>query len=132
VFAPNGVLMSHSTPKRVFVPSISRAHLEAADGPVRSDRAVHALVHGRDYAPDTADALADQLECDVFLCGHTPTRKGWKVPNHRHVIVDSQHGQGRYVRFDLGTRYATAEALARCVAPLDPGNEEELSGDDLM
>lgn len=133
VFAPNGVFMAHSTPKRVFVPSLTREHLEEAAQPLHKDRAVHALVHGRDYAPDTADAVADQLECDVLLCGHTPTRKGWKVPNHRHVIIDSQHGKGRYVRFDLATRYADAEALSRCVAPLDPTNQEELaSTDELM
>lgn len=133
ILAPNGVYMAHSTPKRPFIPSVSRDYLtdEAAARPLAGERPIAALVNGRDYAPETADAFADQLECDIMVCGHTPTRRGWKSPNDRHLIIDSQHRKARYVRFDLGRRYASAKELIPLIGDLDPESAEvELTSDE--
>jgi tetratricopeptide (TPR) repeat protein len=135
ILAPKGVFMAHSTPKRAYVPSLSREYLteESATKPLSKARPINAMVNGRDYHPDTAAALADQLEVDVFLCGHTPTNKGWRIPNDRHLIIDSQHGQAHYVRFDLDTKYATSQELAQGLGRLDPeAEEEQLTSEDLM
>lgn len=135
IFSPNGVFMAHSTPKKAFIPSLSRAYLTevAGEKPLSKLKPVNAMVNGRDYARATADLFADQLECDVMLCGHTPTNKGWRVPNHRHLIIDSQHGKARYVAFDLGTRYTSARELAECVQALNPEKEDMvLQSEDLM
>jgi len=130
-----GVFMAHSTPKRAYVPALSQSYLaeEAAEKPLKKQRAINAMVNGRDYAPETADAFADQMECDVFLCGHTPTNKGWRIPNKRHLILDSQHNKAHYVTFDLGQRYTSAEELSAGLARVNPeATEEDLASEDLM
>ena len=130
-----GVFMAHSTPKRAYVPALTQAYLteQAAEQPLRKQRAINALVNGRDYADETAEAFRDQIECEVFLCGHTPTNKGWRLPNKRHLIVDSQHGKAHYVKFDLGRRYAGSEELAQGLGRVNPeASEEQLSSEDLM
>ena len=77
--------------------------------------------------------IRDRIECDVFLCGHTPTNRGWRIPNHRHLIVDSQHGKAHYLRFDLSKRYESAEALSAGLARVNPeAKEEELASEELM
>lgn len=135
ILAPNGVFMAHSTPKAAFVPSLSREFLtdEAVTKPLKSLRPINAMVNGRDYKQETADRFADQLEVDVMLCGHTPTNKGWRIPNKRHLIVDSQHGKARYVAFDLAHRYTSSTELAECLGELNPECEEmEVVSEDLM
>lgn len=126
VLCDNGLFMAHSTPKRPFIPSISRAYLteESVDLPLSKTRPIAALVNGREYSAESADEFADQMECEVMLCGHTPTKRGWKRPNHRHLIIDSQHEQARFVKVDLSRRYATSEELAEGLGVLIPENEE--------
>ncbi|MCW8138723.1 MAG: metallophosphoesterase [Planctomycetota bacterium] len=125
IFAPNGVFMAHSTPKKPFISTLSRDLLYDAGPktPLRKLKPVAALVNGREYAKDAADAFADQMEVDLLLCGHTPTNRGWKVPNHRHLIIDSQHERARYVRFDLSRRYTSSVELSAQVGLLDPEGE---------
>ena len=127
LIAPNGVFMAHSTPKRPFISSLSRRFLTetSAERPLRKLRPVAALVNGRDYAAETAEEFADRLECDVMLCGHTPTSHGVNRPNDRHLILDSQHHKARYIAFDLATRYTSSEQLAECVDQLLPARAEE-------
>lgn len=133
VFAPNGVFMAHSTPKRPFIPSLSRGYLEETGPqvPLQGQKALAALVNGRDYAPETAEAFCDQLGVDLLLCGHTPTSKGFKVPNERHLIIDSQHEKARYVQFDLARKFESSLELAReGMGLLVPQNEElEVTGE---
>ena len=52
--------------------------------------------------------------------GHTPCKRGYRVPNHRLVIVDSKDEFGVYVMLDLTRRYTQAEVIA-AIAPLTPG-----------
>lgn len=136
IFAPNGVFMAHSTPKRAFIPSLSRTYLTetAAELPYQKLKPITAMVNGRDYHPDTAEAFADRLECQLMLCGHTPTTKGFRIHNDRHLVIDSQHEKARFVRFNLAEHYATAEELADEVQPLWPEDDEDdaLVSDDLM
>jgi tetratricopeptide (TPR) repeat protein len=136
IFAPNGVFMAHSTPKKAFIPSLSRTYLTetAAELPYSKLKPINAMVNGRDYHPGTADAFADRLECDLMLCGHTPTTKGFRIHNNRHLVIDSQHERARYIRFELNERYATAEELADETEPLWPDDDDDdiLVSDDLM
>jgi len=132
IIAPNGVFMSHSTPKKPFIPSLSREYLTetAAERDLSELKPINALVNGREYSAEAAAAFADRLEVDVMLCGHTPTTKGYRVANERHLIVDSQHEKARYVTFDLGRRYTSAAELAGELAPLFPDSEElEIEGE---
>ena len=135
VISPNGIFMAHSTPKRPFIPTISRAYLEeqGPDVSLKGLKPIAAMVNGRDYEKDTANEFAEQMEVDLLLCGHTPTNKGWKVPNHRHLIIDSQHEQARYVTFDLARKYGSAVELSARVELIDPvAATIEVSDSDLM
>lgn len=135
VIAPNGIFMAHSTPKRPFIPTLSRGYLEeqGPDVSLKGLKPIAAMVNGRDYEKDTANEFAEQMEVDLLLCGHTPTNKGWKVPNHRHLIIDSQHEQARYVTFDLARKYSSAVELSARVELLDPvAATIEVSDSDLM
>ncbi|RMG07702.1 MAG: hypothetical protein D6731_23255 [Planctomycetota bacterium] len=135
IFAANGVFMAHSTPKRIFIPELSREYLtEVAPGlPLRKCRAIAALVNGREYSSEAADEFADRLECDVMLCGHTPTHRGYRIRSHRHLILDSQHDKAHYVHFDLSRRYGSAQELAAGLGMLNPeAADVELASEDLM
>ena len=121
IITQNGIFMSHSTPKRPQIEKLSQTYFtdEAAEKPWRKLKPLVALVNGRDYAPETADAFADKMGCEHMICGHTPTVKGIKVPNKRHIIIDSQHANGRYISFDLGKMYEHEELIKR-VRPIFP------------
>ena len=134
VLAANGVFMAHSTPKRPFIPSISREFLTgaAAERPLTQQKALAALVNGRDFAPESAEEFAQRLECDVMLCGHTPTPRGFALKSKRHLIVDSQHEKAYFVRFRLDQRFSGAEELAGHLEPLWPDSEEAEIVGELM
>jgi len=132
IISPNGVFMSHSTPKRPFIPTLSREFLTetSADLPYKKLKPIVAMVNGREYGDDAAEEFADRLECDVMLCGHTPTSHGFTVKNKRHLIVDSQHPKARYVAFDKEHRYESAEELAQELSALYPDSaEREIEGE---
>lgn len=133
VLAPNGVFMAHSTPKRPFIASLSRELLTGPQKPLTgSQRALAALVNGRDFSPDAAEEFAQRLECDVMLCGHTPTPRGFTLKSKRHLIVDSQHEKAHFVRFGLDQRFSGAEELAQHLEPLWPDSEEAEVVGELM
>ncbi len=135
IFAENGVFMAHSTPKRPYIPTLSRSYLTdtAPERPLGKCKPVNALVNGREFSAEAADEFADRMECQVMLCGHTPTNKGWRIRSHRHLILDSQHERARYVRFDLSRHYKTSEELAEGLGVLNPdGDSVELLSEDLM
>ena len=121
IVAPNGILMTHSTPKKPFIPSLSMDYLTktsvkkslAECGPIK------ALVEGRDFEEATIQAFTERMGVNLVLCGHTPTKAGWRIANSKQLIIDSQHENGRWVRFDLARPYSVQE-LAAEVQPLVP------------
>jgi len=121
IAAPNGVLMTHSTPKRPFIASLSMDYLTSAStkkhlsecGPIK------ALVEGRDFEEPTIQQFTEKMGCSLVLCGHTPTKAGYRVANSKQLIIDSQHENGRWVKFDLARPYSVPE-LAAQVQPLVP------------
>ncbi len=95
--------MTHSTPPAEEMGRFSPDFLTTGPGasePIRRCREIHALVNGRDYTNKTADRFATLCGADVFICGHTPSWDGWKSASKRHLIIDSQHERGCFVRFD--------------------------------
>ncbi len=93
------VFISHSTPSRAmlerFDASVLARPLEERD--LERNGSAYALLWGRDFRQETADALSEVLDADVFVVGHTPCPEGFAVPNTRHVILDSQGHSGKYV-----------------------------------
>jgi hypothetical protein len=129
IMTQNGIFMSHSTPKKAFVQMMSHQYLTeiSANKPFGKCKPIVALVNGRDYAPDTARLFADKVGCDHMICGHTPTVRGVKVPNKHHIIIDSQHANARYIKFDLERSYEHDELVA-CVEAL---NSSTIASEDI-
>jgi hypothetical protein len=119
IMTQNGIFMSHSTPKKAFVQMMSHQYFTevSAELPFGKCKPIVALVNGRDYSDETAQIFADKMGCDHMICGHTPTVKGVKVPNNHHIIIDSQHANAHYIKFDLGRLYEH-DRLVNCVQPL--------------
>jgi hypothetical protein len=121
IVAPNGILMTHSTPKKPFVPSLSMDYLTDTSAKMHLGKCgpIKALVEGRDFEEDTLQAFTERMGVQQVICGHTPTKHGWRKANSRQLIIDSQHENGRFVSFELGRSYALDELVAR-VGPLIP------------
>ena len=87
ILAPNGIIMTHSTPKRPFIPSLSMedptttsAHKHLGDcGPIK------ALVEGRDFEETTIDQFTARMGVNLVLCGHTPTKHGFRIANSKQL-----------------------------------------------
>ena len=86
------VLISHSTPSRPMLEGLDVGVLDRTLVPADFERggAAYAFLWGRDFTPATADALVGLLGADAFIVGHTPCPDGWRAPNGRHIILDSQ------------------------------------------
>jgi hypothetical protein len=121
--APNGILMTHSTPKRPFIPSLSMDYLTTASAKKHLSECgpIKALVEGRDFEEATIKQFTERMGVSLVVNGHTPTKLGFRVANSRQLIIDSQHENGRWVRFDLGRPYTIDELKAE-VQPLVPEN----------
>jgi hypothetical protein len=129
IVCPNGIFLSHSTPKKPFIPSLSIEYLTKTSSkiPLSKCGPIKALVEGRDFAEPTIEEFTARMGAELVVCGHTPTPKGFRIANSRQLIIDSQHENGRYVDFDLGQRY-TVNELASRVKPLVP----DATSDDLV
>jgi serine/threonine-protein phosphatase PP1 catalytic subunit len=134
IVAPCGVFMSHSTPKRAFIPSITLDYLttKSMKKPLAECNTIVALVNGRDYDQTSADEFARAVGCEAMVCGHTPTPKGYRRWNTRHLVIDSQHEHGCYVTFDLAGRVSGAEELESRVQMLVPEMKDSALVNDLM
>jgi hypothetical protein len=122
VRACGDLLIVHTTPERRYLEHVTAAHLQRDPTPDdwKPRGWVEQLVWGRDFAQATADAFASQMQAAVFIVGHTPCRRGYRVPNTRHVIIDSKDDYGVTVLLDLARRYTQAEVVA-AIRPLVAG-----------
>jgi len=111
---PHGLFISHSTPD-------GRSLADFDPGFFADDRltdhlhrqsSLYRLVWGRDYRPETADRFAQLVEAELFLVSHTPCPRGYEVPNHRHLIIQSYDEAGCYVLVPLDRPVSQAELVA--------------------
>jgi hypothetical protein len=100
----NRVFISHSMPSRrsleSFDASVLRRPLVDRDFE-RVAGSAYALLWGRDFSPEAADALRGVLDADFFICGHTPCADGFSAINGRQLILDSQGPAGKYLVLPL-------------------------------
>lgn len=122
VRACGDLLIVHTTPERRYLDNMGASHLQRDPTPEdwKAHGWVEQLVWGRDFAQPTADAFAERMQAAVFIVGHTPCRRGYRVPNTRHVIIDSKDDYGVYVHLELARRYTQAEVVA-AIKPLTDG-----------
>jgi len=116
------LLVVHTTPEQRYCKNVTAAHLQRDPDPAdwKPKGWVEQLVWGRDFAQATADECAAQMQTQTFIVGHTPCKRGYRVPNTRHVIIDSKDAYGVYVHLELGRRYTQAEVEA-AIHPLTAG-----------
>jgi hypothetical protein len=107
----SGIFMAHSTPDRAEVDNFSMAFFRRAPDPRDFEKggAAEKLVWGRDYAQDTADALAEKLGYEIFLVGHAPCSRGYEIPNSRHIILDCKDKYAAVILLDLARKYTHDE-----------------------
>ena len=109
----NRVFISHSTPSgkaiEQFDPAMLRRPIDDLDLS-RDTGSAYALLWGRDFSPKTAGRLLEMLDVDYLVSGHTPCDEGYSAPNGRHIILDSQGPNGRYLLMPLAGRL-TYESL---------------------
>jgi len=111
----NRLFISHSTPRSSRAAELDLNYLRglSVEETFKRKSPVFYMLWGRDYSPETADALVRQFEADVFIVGHTPCPDGVKAPNHRHVILDSTTVDAKYVILPLDRPLSHADVLRR-------------------
>jgi len=111
----NRLFIAHSTPRLERAPEFGLEYLRNArpdEFLKRKSPAFH-MLWGRDYRPQVADALSTALEADVFIVGHTPCEEGVRLPNHRHVILDSTTRDGCYAILPLDRPLTQSDVAQR-------------------
>ena len=114
VHTSNGLFVSHSTPRLDRVNGLSLEYLQTVTvaEAFRRDGPVFAMLWDRDYRPEAADAFARRMQAEVLLVGHTACAEGMRVPNHRHIILDSKDMEGRYALLPLDRELDQRQVLA--------------------
>lgn len=107
---PNKIFISHSTPDLKFIPHYSLDFFRTGTADSELNKAlVERLVWSRDLTPAAADAFAARVQCEILIVGHTPCKRGYDLPNHRHIILDSKNNFGTSLHFRLDHPYTHAE-----------------------
>ncbi|MDP6380832.1 MAG: metallophosphoesterase [Phycisphaerae bacterium] len=93
----NGIFISHSIPGRraieLFDFDIFDRPLVAEDYHRHSD--LYELLWGRNQDLHTAEIFAEGVGAEILVMGHQPSEPGYKVPNHRQIILYSDDRLGR-------------------------------------
>jgi len=109
----NGIFMAHSLPDPMaldeFDPTVLEREPTAAD--LAPGGSAYSLVWGRFHSAGAADYLAERLDAEVFLVGHTPQEDGYAKVG-RLLILASDHAHGVFLPIDLSRHY-TADQLER-------------------
>jgi hypothetical protein len=61
--------------------------------------AVYNLTWGRDTAAETVDRFAAMIDADWFITGHQPCEEGFRLANHRQIIIDGTDPHPAYCLF---------------------------------
>ena len=109
----NGIFLAHSLPDpmsvEMFDPTIFQRKPTQFD--VEPGGSAYSLVWGRFHTPQTIDLLAELLNAQIFIVGHTPQEMGYSVMG-RMIIMASEHSHGTFLPINLNRRY-TIEELER-------------------
>ena len=113
---PNRVFISHSTPAAKYVPHYSLKFFTKGIEPEKKHRLlIEKLVWGRDLSQETADAFAKKVRSEILVVGHTACKRGYQVPNSRHIILDSKGVFATSLHFRLTRLYCHKELVKKCI-----------------
>ncbi len=108
----NRIFLSHSLPDLLSIGlfdwSVFERPLNPAD--IEPGGSAYGLVWGRFHSPQLLDLLAQRLNVDIFITGHTPQEMGYAVIG-RMVILASEHAHGTFLPIDLSRRYSVEDLM---------------------
>ncbi len=98
----------HSTPEGEQVNKFTLDFFRRAPNlyDVVSKGMVEELVWGRDYEPAVAEVFCKNMGCEAIIVGHDPCDDGFRIPNDRHIIIDSKDENAVYVLIKLNQPYS--------------------------
>ncbi len=117
----NRVLVCHTLPDEDDLERLDLSLLKADSWPPEAmlrRGTIYALTWGRDTDPAVADRFAAMVDADYFICGHQPCDQGFRLANHRQIIIDGTDPYPAYCLFPT-TSPMTIGALLKCVRLLD-------------
>ena len=80
---------------------------------------IEKLVWGRDLSQKAADAFARRVQCDILIVGHTACKRGYQVPNSRHIVLDSKGNFATSLHFRLNGKYTQQYLVQKCIQYLN-------------
>ena len=115
----NRVFLSHSLPGPGTVADFDCSDLQrpTTDETLQGRGTAYLLVWGRYQTEELLNDLAEQLEVDLFICGHQPQDEGFEILYDRMLILASDHNHGAFLPFDLRRKLTMAD-LRRMVRRL--------------
>ena len=119
----NRVMLCHTLPDERALETLDLAVLEASVWPEESMKrggTIYSMTWGRDTNPEHVDRLAEILDAELFITGHHPCDEGYRVANHRHLILDATDPYPGYCLFNA-EQEATLDGLIRGVGLLTEG-----------
>jgi hypothetical protein len=117
----NRVLVCHTLPDEDDLDRLDLSLLKADTWPpeaMQRHGTIYALTWGRDTDPAVADRFAAMVDADLFICGHQPCDKGFRLANDRQIIIDGTDPYPAYCLFPT-TSPLTIGALLKCVRLFD-------------
>ncbi|HNZ66941.1 MAG: metallophosphoesterase [Planctomycetes bacterium] len=124
--SPNKIFISHSTPPIQYMHhySLDFFRRDAKDPKARA--MVEKLVWGRDLTQQAADVFAKRVGCEILIVGHTACKKGFQVPNSRHIILDSKGTFATSIHFHFGKKYTQKYLVEKSMKHINPGLIKEV------
>jgi hypothetical protein len=117
----NRVFVCHTIPDEDDLDRLDLSLLRADTWPPESMQrrgTIYALTWGRDTDPEVADRFAAMVDADFFICGHQPCDEGFRLANHRQIIIDGTDPYPAYCLFPT-TAPMTTGSLLKCVRIID-------------
>jgi hypothetical protein len=117
----NRVFLCHTIPDGDDLETIDLELLKADVWPAAAlerHGTVYALTWGRDTAPQTVDRFAAMVDADWFITGHQPCDEGFRLANHRQIIIDGTEPYPSYCLFPTN-QPMTIGTLLKCVRTID-------------
>jgi len=103
VRTPNRVYLCHTIPDGDRLDQLDLSILKTGVWPpeaLKRRGTVYELTWGRDITPETADRFAALVDADFFIIGHHACDEGFRIANHRLLIVDGTPPLPAYCLFD--------------------------------
>lgn len=110
------IFISHSTPVAKYIPHYSLSFFRKGTGNKKKDQVlIEKLIWGRDLSQEAADAFATRVKCETLIVGHTACKRGYQVPNSRHIVLDSKGNFATSLHFRLNKRYKQQYLVKNCI-----------------